>query len=128
LFRLHGDTEGLRFIHPLQWLPILSKSMADYKAGRPGDLVRIGGGGAGLMLIRRDVLERLAKDKGPDHVWETPAIEPDLLVRVRAAGEDRAYGVWTEDVWFCFDVLKRYGIQVLADTDFRFSGAHVGVN
>jgi hypothetical protein len=122
LYNQHPELEGLQFIHPSRWLPALAHSKRCYEAHQSAPLLPCGGGGTGLMLIRRDVLERMAEMKGPGSIWETPALEPALAERVRAGGDERDH--WTEDVWFCVEVNKRLGVQVMADTDFRFSGAH----
>jgi hypothetical protein len=128
LYNPHPEMEGLQFIHPARWLRALEDAATARHAGQGAPVLEVGGGGTGLMLIRRDVLERMAAFKGADAIWETPAIEPKLLERVRAAGEDRANGVWTEDVWFCIEVRRRLGIRVMADTDLRFTGGHAGID
>jgi hypothetical protein len=124
LYTAHPEVEGLRFIHPATWMTVLEESFKARAERREAGLATVGGGGTGLMLIRRDVLERMAEFKGAEGVWEAPRLDPELRKRVQAGGDDR--GFWTEDVYFCVEVNRRLGIEVLADTDFRFCGGHVG--
>src|SRR5439155_26959668 len=116
LFNPHPEAEGMQFIHPARWLAALEVSKRCYVEHRSAPLYPVGGGGTGLMLIRRDVLERMQALKGINRAWETAPIEPELLKRIRASGEDRANGMWTEDVFFCMEVRQRLGITVLGDT------------
>jgi hypothetical protein len=126
LFNPHPEAIGVQFIHPARWLAALKESQALRDAGKPAPLYPVGGGGTGIMLIRRDVLERLRDLKAPKPIWEAPPMEGKLLEQVRAQGDDRAWGHWTEDVFFCVEVAQRLGIQVYGDSDLRFTGAHMG--
>src|ERR1700682_5819417 len=55
----HPELTGLQFIHPSRWIAALELARQRYEAGQPAPVLEAGGGGTGLMLIRRDVLERL---------------------------------------------------------------------
>lgn len=125
LFDGDPERDGMRFLAPDRWVPLLMQAKRDYLELKPGRLISVGGGGTGSMLIRRDVLERMQGLKGRGHVWETPAIEPRLLAKLRTQGGPPPSGTWSEDIWFCIEVRRRLGIQVLADTDLRMASGHI---
>lgn len=125
LFEPHPDVEGMRFLSPARWVPELMEAKQNYLKNRAGRLIKVGGGGTGSMLIRRDVLERMQERKGRGRVWEIKPLPERVHEQLRARGEDRPGGSWTEDIWFCVEVRRALGVQVLADTDLRLSSGHV---
>jgi hypothetical protein len=125
LFEKRPQEQGLFFIPPQRWLPLLEQARRLYLELKSAPLLPIGGGGTGSMLIRRDVLQRMQDLKGRGQVWDTPPIPPEMLAKLKAAGEDKPGGTWSEDVWFCVEVAEKLGIQVYADTDLRLSSAHM---
>src|ERR1700675_726117 len=128
LFDTHGDpeTEGIFFLQADVWLPLLAEAEQRYLANKPARLVPVAGGGTGIMLIRRDVLERLAVAKGTPRVWE--ARTPSEAMRQKFDREGKPITMWTEDINFCLEVARVLGVKIMGDTDLRFSAAHVGTD
>jgi hypothetical protein len=125
IFDPHPELEGMQYLSPARWQPAIAEAKANYLKDRPGRLIKVGGGGTGSMLIRRDVLERMVERKGRGKVFELHPLGAELLEELRRKGEDRPGGTWTEDIWFCVEVRRLLGVQVLADTDLRLCSGHV---
>src|SRR5437588_135749 len=81
---------------------------------QPADLIPVAGGGTGIMLIRRDVLERLAAKKGTPRIWE--ARTPSDAMRKKFDREGKPITMWTEDINFCLEVHRLLGVQIMGDT------------
>jgi hypothetical protein len=126
LFTTRGDpeVEGIFFLQADVWIPLLAKAEQDYLARRPADLIKVAGGGTGIMLIRRDVIERLAAVKKTPRIWE--ARTPSEAMRKKFDREGKPITMWTEDINFCLEVGRLLGVQIMGDTDLRFSAAHMG--
>ena len=76
-------------------------------------LAEVDGCGTGDLLIRKDVLKRMAEEKGgSDIVFETPDMP----------GSDFRGGVWGEDLYFCYEAKQRFGYKIWLDT--RRESAH----
>jgi hypothetical protein len=125
LYEAHPELEGMHFLKPDYWTRLITEAKGRYLNLRPGRLVPVGGGGTGSMLIRRDVLERMERLKGRGKVWEMPLLPDKLVEQLRQRGEDKPGARWGEDMWFCMEIRRRLGIQVLADTDLRLTHGHV---
>src|SRR5438105_6124387 len=126
LFTTHGDpdTEGIFFLQADVWIPLLAEAEQRYLRHQPADLIPVAGGGTGIMLIRRDVIERLAAKKGTPRIWE--AKTPSEAMRKKFDREGKPITMWTEDINFCLEVNRLFGVQIMGDTDLRFSAAHMG--
>ena len=88
-------------------------------------IVPAAGGGTGCMLIRRDVLERMAELRGAGNIWRADRVPWEEQVKLLDAGEHIS-GVMTEDILFCLDVADELGEQVWLDLDPRMETGHVG--
>lgn len=104
------ESEGLKQIHP---------ALIDSMLATP-DLYRVGGGGTGWMLIRRNVLELMQEEKGEGNTWEVKGLGPELK---RKLGIGLVLG---EDVMFCVEIARLFGVQTWLDTDPRIESAHQG--
>lgn len=89
------------------------------------ELLEVAGGGTGCMLIRRDVLERLAELRGAGNVWHAGRVPWEEQMKLLDAGQDIS-GVMTEDILFCLDVREQLGEQVWLDLDPRMETGHLG--
>lgn len=115
---------GVKYVSPQILAPIFS---AGWPAGvEPAGLLPVAGVGTGCMLIRRDVLERMAVAKGhPMNIWRADRVPPEEQLRLIEAGESIS-GVMTEDILFCLDVKDELGEQTWLDVDPRMETGHVG--
>lgn len=125
LFQPRPERKGLYFIPPDRWLPALIRARQQYLDRQPADLIPIGGGGTGSMLIRRDVLQRMQDLKGRGNIFETHEIGQEVRVEMAGGPTSWAGETWSEDIWFCIEVAERLGVQVYGDTDLRMSSAHL---
>ena len=94
------DSGGYRPLTTDELIPMLQRP-AIYKV----DAV-----GTGSMLIRKDVIERMAELKGGD-IFEAPP--------VRNLNDQIPGSQWTEDTFFCEEVTKRLGEWIWLDTAMR---------
>lgn len=88
-------------------------------------VIPIAGCGTGCMLIRRDVLERMAEIRGEGNIWRADRVPWEEQVKLLDSGE-RIAGVMTEDILFCLDVADHLGEQVWLDLDPRMETGHQG--
>jgi hypothetical protein len=88
-------------------------------------LIPVAGGGTGCMLIRRDVLERMAERRGAGNVWRVERVPWEEQVKLLEEGESIS-GVLTEDILFCQDVAEELGEQTWLDLDPRLETGHMG--
>lgn len=125
LYQENPLLEGMKFLRPDYWTRCLMEAKQNYLGRRPSRLIKVGGGGTGSMLIRRDVLERMQQLKGRGGIWEMPELPAKLVAELRRKGEDKPGARWGEDILFCHEVRYRLGVQVWADTDLRLTSGHV---
>lgn len=104
------DEEGLKAIRPERVINMLES---------PG-LYPVGGGGTGWLLLRREVLERMAELKGEGRIWEIRGLSAELAKQL---GVGLVLG---EDVVFCMELKKLLDVQVYLDTDPRIESQHIG--
>ena len=98
----------------------------EHQGENPGaPLVAIAGGGTGCMLIRRDVLERMAQLRGEGNVWHVDRVPWEEQMRLLQAGE-MISGIMTEDIMFCEDAHRELGVQPWLDLDVRMETGHMG--
>jgi hypothetical protein len=103
------DLEGLLPLPPDRIANILH---------RPG-LYPVGGVGTGWLLLRREVLERMAEVKGLGYIWEIRGLTPELAKKL---GLGLVIG---EDVVFCMELRRLLDVQVWLDTDPRIESQHL---
>lgn len=108
---------GVLYVEPSVLLPMLWPPRSA--------VIPVAGGGTGCMLIRRDVLERLADLRGAGNVWHAGRVPWEEQVKLLDQGEDIS-GVMTEDILFCLDVAEQLGEQVWLDVDPRMETGHQG--
>jgi hypothetical protein len=108
---------GVRFVSPVELVPALQRNESR--------LMQVAGVGTGCMLIRRDVLERMAGIRGPLSIWRADAVDPAEQLRQVEAGEQIS-GVMTEDILFCLDAADHLGVKTWLDLDPRMETGHVG--
>lgn len=88
-------------------------------------LLEVAGGGTGCMLIRKDVLVRMAELRGGADIWRADRIPWPQQLALIESGQSVS-GVCTEDILFCLDVKARLGEKTWLDLDPRMETGHVG--
>lgn len=111
------DAGGVKYVPPQVLVPALYPPRSTIMA--------VAGCGTGCMLIRRDVLERMAELRGAGNVWRADRVPWEQQVKLLDSGEDIS-GVMTEDILFCLDVADELGEQVWLDLDPRMETGHQG--
>jgi hypothetical protein len=113
-----ADEDGVRHIDPQRLVPLLSTGTSA--------LIEVGGVGTGCMLIRKDILQRMAEHVGSTgEVWHADRLPWATQLRLIESGESVS-GVFTEDILFCLDVKRVLGERTLLDIDSRMETGHVG--
>jgi len=103
---------------PPHAVPVMIKNGTWFTAFRPGEVVEVDLVGAGCLLIRRDLLEKMppqSPDRGR-HWFDW---------RVDCAGIRPQGDCLSEDFTFCKHVRERMGIPILVDTSVHCK--HVGL-
>ena len=108
---------GVRPIDAKRLVPLL-------QSARPA-LLEVAGGGTGCMLVRKDVLVRMAARRGAADVWRADRIPWDQQLALIESGQSVS-GVCTEDILFCLDVREQLGEITYLDLDPRMETGHVG--
>lgn len=111
------DPGGVKYVPPQVLVPMLYPPCSAVMA--------VAGVGTGCMLIRRDVLERMAERRGSGNVWRADRVPWEEQVKLLDGGEDIS-GVMSEDILFCLDVADELGEQVWLDLDPRMETGHQG--
>jgi hypothetical protein len=93
-------------------------------SGKPA-LLEIAGGGTGCMLIRKDVIVRMAERRGGADIWRADRIPWEHQLALIEQGQSVS-GVCTEDILFCLDVREQLGEKCYLDLDTRMETGHVG--
>jgi hypothetical protein len=109
--------DGVIYVQPSYLIPRLYPPRST--------IIPIAGCGTGCMLIRRDVLERMAELRGAGNIWRADRVDWERVVVLHEAGEHIS-GVMTEDILFCLDVADHLGEQVWLDLDPRMETGHMG--
>lgn len=119
-FDLAGPEEGpkgtVKPIDSPRLVPLL-------QSGRPA-LLEVAGGGTGCMLIRKDVLVRMAELRGAPDIWRADRIPWEWQRTLIEQGRP-ASGVMTEDILFCLDVREHLGEVTHLDLDPRMETGHI---
>jgi len=89
------------------------------------EIIEVAGVGTGCMLIRRDVIERIALARGIGDVWHVEKVPWDEQIALLQQGQDVS-GVMTEDYLFCVDAWELLGERTWLDLDPRMETGHVG--
>lgn len=89
------------------------------------EVMEVAGVGTGCMLIRRDILERIAVHRGSGGVWHVAAVPWEEQIALLSRGQDVS-GVMTEDFLFCVDAWELLGEKTWLDLDPRMETGHVG--
>lgn len=111
------DPGGVLYVPPQVLVPALYPPRSE--------VIPVAGVGTGCMLIRRDVLERMAERRGAGNVWRADRVPWEEQVKLLDGGEDIS-GVMSEDILFCLDVADELGEQVWLDLDPRMETGHQG--
>jgi hypothetical protein len=112
-----GGPNGVRPVDPALIVGPLSRGESR--------LMEVDAGGTGCMLIRKDVLLRMAELRGPIGVWRVDQIPPERQLELLLRGQSIS-GVVTEDMLFCLDVKRELGEQTWLDLDPRMETGHIG--
>ena len=112
-----GGENAVRPIDPAKLLPFLQQGKSA--------LLEVAGGGTGCMLVRKDVLERMAARRGGADVWRADRIPWERQLALIETGQSVS-GVCTEDILFCLDVREALGEKTYLDLDTRMETGHVG--
>jgi hypothetical protein len=108
-----GRAAGYRPLPPELLVPML----------RERGVYRVGGVGTGSMLIRQDVLQRLAALKGPASIVSAPPVPEGATDR---DGRPIPGWQWTEDLWLCEEIRTLLEEEIYLDT--AAESAHQGDN
>lgn len=122
--------DGVSYVPPQVLIPALRNPAALPDAPRvgtsPWPVLPVAGCGTGCMLIRRDLLERMAEVHGHVlNIWRVERLAPDAQLRLLEGGESIS-GVMTEDILFCLDAADHLGEQTWLDLDPRMETGHIG--
>jgi hypothetical protein len=124
--------DGVMFIQPSLLVPSLKEPGGFAKAlgqdappGATWPVIPVAGVGTGTMLIRRDILERMAEVRGEGNVWHAGLIPWQQQVAFLERDE-KISGVMSEDILFCLEVEEFLQEQVWLDLDPRMETGHQG--
>jgi hypothetical protein len=109
--------DGVMYVPPQTLVPLLDPPRST--------VIPVAGVGTGTMLVRRDVLERMAELRGAGNIWHAEKIPWEQQIAFLERGEPLS-GVMTEDILFCLDVAELLGEQVWLDLDPRMETGHQG--
>ncbi len=102
---------------PPAGVPVMIKNGQWVTEFTPNSVVEVDVVGAGCLLIRRDVLEKLPPCRTGSHWF-------DWRVNMRGAGVIPDAECMSEDFTFCLQCRKELGIKILVDTSIACK--HVG--
>lgn len=117
---------GVKYVPPEVLVPALQQPRQYVRNEPQWPVLEVAGVGTGCMLVRRDVLERMAERRGHVlNVWRADRIEPDEQLKL-LQGTAAISSVMTEDILFCIDVAELLGEKTWLDLDPRMETGHMG--